>query len=218
MAGYSRIILLLLILLAGVSARAISAVIPYPNAGTANTEVYSFTAANSGDVIAYFAGSTAGYTELVGMYINGVLSSAGFGLNNHLSSVGDTFNMGTVTSGDILTFAISIISPDLGIVYSDPSLNTTYDNGNNYNHIYTTSYTSGLIAGLPTTLTGIYVAFEDLPYGSSNYNYYDETYVFTNVASNTPIAPTPEPGTMLLMGIGVAGVAFMRRRKVKSEV
>jgi len=32
------------------------------------------------------------------------------------------------------------------------------------------------------------------------------------LVGNSPVAATPEPGTMLLMGIGAAGAAFMRRR------
>jgi len=32
----------------------------------------------------------------------------------------------------------------------------------------------------------------------------------------TPTAATPEPASMLLMGVGAAGIAFMRRRKMKN--
>lgn len=39
--------------------------------------------------------------------------------------------------------------------------------------------------------------------------------VIDDIIVTTPTA-TPEPGTMLLMGIGAAGAAFMRRRKMKS--
>jgi len=37
-------------------------------------------------------------------------------------------------------------------------------------------------------------------------------------AQDQPPTATPEPGTMMLMGIGAAGVAFMRRRKMKNAV
>ncbi len=40
---------------------------------------------------------------------------------------------------------------------------------------------------------------------------------FDDFKLSTPTAATPEPGTMLLMGIGAAGVAFMRRRKMKAN-
>jgi len=47
---------------------------------------------------------------------------------------------------------------------------------------------------------------------------FDDPYVEYEVRMNVtshPTAATPEPGTMLLMGIGAAGAAFMRRRKTR---
>ena len=53
--------------------------IPYPLSGTPNPVTYTFTAAATGDVIAYFAGSGAAYDEELGMLDNGVLTASGFG-------------------------------------------------------------------------------------------------------------------------------------------
>jgi hypothetical protein len=148
------------------------------------------------------------------MYINGVLSPNGFGLDDHTSTVGQSFDLGAVTAGDVLTFAIDVTDPALGLVYSNPALNTSYDsNGSSgHNHVYSTAYTatSPILSNLPT---GTYVAFEDLPFPDSDFNYFDETYVFTDI--NTTPSSTPEPGTMILMGLGAAGMAFMRRIKMK---
>jgi len=52
-------------------------------------------------------------------------------------------------------------------------------------------------------------------YTSTAYNIVMDNFTLSD-ASTSPTA-TPEPGTMLLMGIGAVGVAFMRRRKVKSD-
>lgn len=215
MITHFRAVILTLALVAGSALVASADPIPYQNVGTPNPIIYSFTATGTGDVIAYFAGSTAVYNEQLGMYINGVLSPNGFGLDNHTSALGQAFILGTVTAGDSLVFAINVITPSLGLVYSDPALNTSYDtNGSlGHNHIYSTAYTatSPVFPGIPT---GTYVAFEDLKFPNSDFNYFDETYVFTNI-STTPTA-TPEPGTMLLMGIGAVGAAFMRKRKMIS--
>ena len=186
--------------------------IPYPNAGTPNPITYTFTAAATGHVIAYFAGSGAAYDEQLGMLINGVMSPNGFGLDDHSSALGQSFDLGSVTAGDVLTFAVDVISPSLGLVYSDPALNGGYDFAGS-NHVFSTQYTatSTVFPGIPV---GTYVAFEDLRFPGSDFNYFDETYVFTNVATNDdPPTATPEPTTLLLLGIGVTGMAFMRRRK-----
>src|SRR5262245_63413823 len=68
----------------GTSARADT--IPYPNPGSPNPATYSFTAAFTGDVIAYFAGSSASFENTLGLQINGV-STGIFGLNNKTSMV-----------------------------------------------------------------------------------------------------------------------------------
>jgi hypothetical protein len=50
---------------------------------------------------------------------------------------------------------------------------------------------------------------EDLPNGQSDFDYNDDTYVFTNIAA----APTPEPSSFALFGTGLLGVAGVLRRK-----
>ena len=58
----------------------------------------------------------------------------------------------------------------------------------------------------------MYVAFEDLKFPHSDFNYHDDTFVFRNVAS----AQVAEPSTWALLMAGFAGVgyaAFVRGRK-----
>lgn len=186
-------------------------VIPYANAGTYNAAGYSFVAATTGDVIAYFVGGAgAGYENEMGLLVNGVQTAAGFGLNNHSSVVGQSFNLGHVNAGDTLTLVMKNLSLNAQ-VYSDPTLNAAYDGVGQtaHNHIYSTAYTatSPLFNGVPS---GIYVGFEDIPFPNADYNYDDESFVFTNVAV---AVPEPQACALMFAGLGVAGV-MARRRKV----
>lgn len=186
-------------------------VIPYGNAGHYNTTTYSFTAATDGDIVAYIVGGfRAAFTNEIGLLINGSLSTAGFGLNNHTSSLGDSFSLGSVRAGDSLVFVLHDL--DLGQdAYSDPARNASYDDAGvtGHNHIYSTAYTatSPLLDGVPA---GTYVAFEDLRFPGADYNYDDESFVFTNVETHPDL---PEPASLLLVGAGLAGLSLLRRGK-----
>jgi hypothetical protein len=198
--------------------------IPYPTSGTENPVTYTFTAMSTGHVTAYFAsGSGASYTNEIGLLDNGVLTPAGFGLSNHASAVGQSFDMGLVTAGDTLTFVMrndtymSTGNPfgSGDLVYSDPSKNAPYDGlPTGHNHIYSTPYTGTgpVIDSIPA---GTYVAFEDFPASRPpDWNYNDEVFVFTNVAAN----PSPEPATLSMVGLGVAGLCGYAWRKRKGAV
>jgi hypothetical protein len=192
----------------GTSARADS--IPYPTPGTLNPATYSFTAAFTGDVIAYFAGSSAGFENTLGLQINGV-STGIFGLNNHTSALGDSLNLGFAHAGDVLTFVMHNISPGIGDLYSNPTLNGPYDGlPVGTQHIYSTRYTATfpIFDSIPA---GVFVSFEDLPFRNSNFNYDDLNFVFTNVTA----AETPVPAALPLFasGLGALGLLGWRRKK-----
>ncbi len=54
---------------------------------------------------------------------------------------------------------------------------------------------------------GVYVGFEDLRRGfGSNFDYLDETFVVTNVATNV----TPLPAAFPLFASGLAGLGLLR--------
>jgi hypothetical protein len=189
--------------------------IPYPNPGTYNAVTYSFTATANGDVVAYFAGSGAGFDNQVGLLVNGV-QQGGFGLDDHTSALGDALNFGPVSAGDSLVFVMDNLTLNQ-LAYSDPSLNVGYDSPGDtigHNHIYATPYTAtSPIIGDPGVIpAGIYVGFEDLPFPDSDFNYTDETFVVTNVT----LASVPEPSTALLSIIStliVGGAIACRRRQ-----
>jgi hypothetical protein len=158
--------------------------IPYPNIGSYNVVTYSFTAAFTGDIVAYFVGGIhADYENKLGLLVNGVDTGI-YGLDNHTSNIGDSLDFGSVSAGASLVFVLQNLT--LGAsAYSDPSLNPPYDaisgspNPLGNNHIYATTYTatSPFFPGVPT---GPYVAFEDIPFPTADFNYDNESFVFTN--------------------------------------
>jgi len=171
--------------------------IPYPNAGTANPDVYSFTAASTGDLAVYFYAQAAGNSETIGVRINGV-DSAVTGLENHSSHHGDMFDFGDVSAGDSIVFYILTGGTKY---YSDVSLNS-----DGAQHIYSTSF-----AGDAQIPAGTYVGFEDLA-GGGDHDYNDTEFVFTNVAA-TPAVPEPANMALLMAGLGLMGFVARRRQR-----
>jgi VPDSG-CTERM motif len=192
------------------TARLFADPIPYPAPFGINPVTYTFTAAASGDITAYFAGSTASYDNELGLLVNGV-STGIVGLDNHTTALGTSLDLGSVHAGDVLTFVL--VNHTLGMnAYSDPSMNASYDMPGytgSHNHVYSTPYTasSPVIDGIPA---GTFVSFEDLRFPNSDFNYNDEDFVFANVGVSQGV---PDCGsTAGLLGFGFAGLALLRRR------
>src|SRR5262245_40795561 len=71
----------LALLLCGLGTSARADAIPYPTPGVVNPDVYTFKASATGDVVAYFAGSSANNESVLGMLVN-CLSTGITGLDN----------------------------------------------------------------------------------------------------------------------------------------
>ena len=67
----------------------------------------------TGDIIAYFAGSTASFENTLGLQVNGI-STGIFGLDNKSTPLGGNSNLGHANAGDVLTFVLHNVSPGLG--------------------------------------------------------------------------------------------------------
>ncbi len=185
----------------GVAAPAASAVTTLPQylaRGTQNPVNYTFTAAHTGDIIAWFTGSTAGYTENLGLLINGVPTVI-TGLNNESSVYGEKLVLGHANAGDNLVFFTNVANTNK-TYYSDKSLSA-----DGVNHVFSAAYAGD--AKLPA---GTYVAFEDL-WNGGDFNYFDETFVFDNVATSVP---EPASWALMVVGFGMGGHACHHRRIV----
>jgi hypothetical protein len=172
----------------------------YPNPGVVNPFIYTFIAANDGDIVAYFAGATAGFTSELGLLVNGVDTGIN-GLNNQTTPLGGSLNFGPVSAGDTLVFYINVFNTGLTF-FSVPGLNP-----DGLQHIHSAPFAGGLF-GIPA---GTYVGFEDL-LGGGDLDYDDLQFVFTNVKA-TAVIPEPATWGLMIAGFGMVGFA-MRRRTV----
>jgi len=222
--------------------------IPYSHIGSINPVGYTFTAINTGTIDAYFAGSTAGYNEALGLEVNGVNTGI-WGLEDHQTAIGTEMSW-NVHAGDTLTFVDYVWGggghaatydsngqPTGGIYALTSDIAQNIDKNE---HVYSTSFdtaTGKVASTLRSAITlpaggtpPVYVAFEDLVsatgqaktqlgnYTLSNYNYYDENYIFTNVAVKSfPTAPEIDAN---LAGLGVgllSGIMLLMLERKRSR-
>jgi PEP-CTERM motif len=188
--------------------------IPYTNVGQL-APANSLTASATGNVVGYFAGSSAGDNDTIELWDVTLGTFSGFVLPNHSSTVGAPITFLSVDAGDTLVFILDNVSTGQYEDSINDSGTPTAWSADGDNHAYTTAYTGG-IAGLPSGLTGTYVGMEDLavtglnPLTGSDLDYNDDTFVFTDIAT---ASPTPEPASFVLFGTGLLGAAGVLRHK-----
>ncbi len=181
----------------------------YSNVGhpiTTSTPV-TYTGANGAGIDAYFYSVSAADTDTISVYDatqSAFLSPQGVFNNQASSTPGSmvTFTSPSLKNGDVLYFDLYNTSFSGDIFSSNTAVSPDGDN-----HAYITPF-NGTI-GSYGTIVGTYVGMEDLPNGQSDWDYNDDTFVFTNVDP----AATPEPSTFALLGTGLIGVAGALRRK-----
>jgi hypothetical protein len=197
------------ILAAGTTVLHADSFTPYINAGNpilSSTNV-TYTGSNGTGINAYFYSVSAADTDTISIFdaTTGTFLAPTNAFNNQSPSTPGTmvnFTSSTLHTGDTLVFDLFNTSFP-GDTFSS-NVGTSPDGDS---HAYVTSF-NGTIGSFGN-IVGTYVGMEDLPKGQSDFDYNDDTYVFTNVAA----APTPEPSTFALLGTGLIGVAGALRRK-----
>jgi len=198
------------ILVAGTTALHAASFTPYGSVGTpitSSTNV-TFTGANGTGIDAYFISASAADTDTISIFdaTTGTFLSPTNVFNNQSPSTPGSmviFTSSTLKTGDVLELDLFNTS-----FPGDTFSSNTGTSPDGDSHAYTTAF-DGTI-GSYGTIVGTYVGMEDLPGRLSDWDYNDDTYVFTNI---DPPAPTPEPSTFALLGTGLLGAAGALRRK-----
>jgi hypothetical protein len=184
--------------------------IPYPLPGTPNPITYTFTAAGTGDVTAYFFGfGGASYTDSIGMIDDTSMTTNPSGLPNQPpTAVGDSFNLGHATAGDVLTFYLNVVTNGINslpnyTVYSNPALNPAVPGSSvpYLNEVYATAFSAS--SPFPA---GVYLGFED----GTGSDYVAEQVVLTNV--DFTVTPLPAALPLFAGGLGLMGLLAKRRK------
>lgn len=182
--------------------------IPYANAGTVAATVTTYATTSQG-IDLYYYGSTAGYTDYIGVYDVQTGYNSGLLFDNKTTAVGTEDVVGAIAgeidAGDQLIFYID--SPE-GIFAS-----LAADSADGTNHAYTTSYVGGTVNNVAIP-AGLFIGMEDENKSHSDLNYNDEDFTVTGASTS---AVTPEPQSIFLFGSGlVLLIAFGRSRRASA--
>ncbi len=181
--------------------------INYAHAGTVAPETAVFASSSNGVDVFYY-GSTAGYTDYVGIFDLQTGYNSGLLFDNRTTPVGTEAVVGSasgqINAGDQLLFYID--TPE-AIFTSEGRYNPDA-----VNHAYIASYAGSKLNGVQVP-PGLFVGMEDQALGHSDLNYNDEDFVVTNVNSSV----TPEPSSFALLGTGVFGFSVMMLRRRASQ-
>jgi hypothetical protein len=202
-----------------------AAAIPYPNVGTpitTNTDLYATQ--SSPLVLAYYWSASAADTDYLEVYdvTTGKFLSMASNDSQTLANIrffdnqpnpgsqpaGTSITLYGATAGDKLQ--LDLVNTSTGLTLTSDPANDPSDPG--ISHAYDTMFTGTIPDSTVAITNGVYIGMEDLSKAEgSDFDYNDDQYVMTGVST------TPEPGTLLLLGTGLLGLAFIAFRKSRSS-
>ncbi len=187
---------------------------PYPGVPVLQTNL---TAIATGNVIGTFLDTFADATDLIRLNDETTGTYSAWTMNNKTSVGGQMFNFGSVNAGDKLAFEIesdSIMNPNGYWAQTGGWVDPTESSD-------ATKATDGVSSFYATMQNGtLLLGAEDIPRKINPYydvyyttpNYDNVVFTASNVTGSS-IVPTPEPGSLVLLGTGVLGaVGALRRR------